>query len=80
MLGEQPRADETPMGVQQALYARVWEYDGVEVRNSTFGFGLFATRGFLPGEVIYSTGWLTLKGPEGGLPRADDCRWTDHDR
>ena len=65
MLGAQPQADETPLGVQQALDARVWEYDGVEVRKSTFGFGLFATRRFLPGEVIYSTGWLTLKGPVG---------------
>jgi hypothetical protein len=67
MLREQPRADETLQGVQQALDSRVWEYDGVEVRNSKTGLGLFATRRFLPGEVIYSTGWLTVKGPVGDL-------------
>jgi hypothetical protein len=67
MLRAQPRADETLLAVQEALDARVWEHDGVELRNSTSGLGLFATRHFLPGEVIYSTGWLTVRGPVGDL-------------
>ena len=75
MLREQPRTDETLLGVQEALDARVWEYDGVELRNatvglgrhSTFGLGLFATRRFFPGEVILSTELLTVRGPVGDL-------------
>ena len=67
MLKVQPRADETLQGVQEALDARVWKHDGVELRSSPSGLGLFATRHFLPGEVIYSTGWLTVKGPVGDL-------------
>ena len=67
MLSEHPLTDQTALSVQQALDAQVWQHEGVELRNSPSGLGLFATRHFLPGEVIYSTGWLTVRGPAGDL-------------
>ena len=63
MNSENRSADETLQGVQEALNARVWEHEGVELRNSTVGLGLFASRRFLPGEVFLSTDLLTVRGP-----------------
>ena len=72
---EKRQDNETLIGVQEALNSRVWEHEGVELRsstvglgrNSTVGLGLYATRRFLPGDVILSTELLTVKGPVGDL-------------
>ncbi len=62
MLRERRQAHESAEAVQRTLDARVWKHDGVEIRHCSSGLGLFATRRFLPGQVIYSTDWLTVKG------------------
>ncbi|MEY3091864.1 MAG: hypothetical protein RIU67_647 [Actinomycetota bacterium] len=60
----EPRAlvEEETRAIQRALDARVWEHDGVAVRRTSSGLGLFATGHFQPSDVIYSTGWLTVRG------------------
>jgi len=67
MISAHTQTADSALAVQQALDTRVWEHDGVELRWSTSGLGLYATRRFLKGEVIYSTGWLTVRGPVDGL-------------
>ncbi len=67
MLSRHPQTNQTLLAVQQELDTRVWEHDGIELRNSSSGLGLFATRRFLPDEIIYSTDLLTVRGPVGDL-------------
>ncbi|HAN71406.1 MAG TPA: hypothetical protein DCQ36_07420 [Actinobacteria bacterium] len=62
MRSERTYVDDTSLAVQRVLDARVWQHDGVELRRSTSGLGMYATRRFLPGEVIYSTDLLTVRG------------------
>ncbi|MEY4136981.1 MAG: hypothetical protein RL205_1109 [Actinomycetota bacterium] len=38
--------------------------DGVDLRETEFGLGLFATRNFAPGEAIYRCGWFTVEDVE----------------
>lgn len=60
MLSERPPGDREVPDVQQVLNARVWEHEGLELRPSAWGLGLFATRPFLAGDVIYEADLLTV--------------------
>ena len=55
--------DQHTMTEEQAralLDSRVWGHEGTTLRPSPLGLGLFTTRAFRAGEVIYRAGILTL--------------------
>lgn len=60
----QASAPVTDEEAQRILDARVWAHEGTEVRRTSRGLGMFATRFVAAGDVVYAADVITLSDDE----------------